>query len=103
MGIGFEKVIDFAMKIDKLNLDNFVGEVLDKTVEFQIFYLHLLPSWIFYLQKIIPKVKQRGFLLWKMMDFAMDIDKLHLDNLVAKVMDDIMEYQNFCQRVQKDR
>ena len=29
------------------------------------------------------------------MDFAMDIDKLTLANLVGKVMDKIMEYQMF--------
>ena len=31
------------------------------------------------------------------MEFAMDIDKLNLANLVGKVMDKIMEYQIFCQ------
>ena len=39
----------------------------------------------------------------KIMDFAMDIDKLNLANLVGKVMDKIMEYQIFCQSVQKDK
>ena len=29
-------VMDFAMNIDKLNLANLVGEVMDKIVEFQI-------------------------------------------------------------------
>ena len=29
------------------------------------------------------------------MDFAMDIDKLNMANLVGKVMDKIMEYQIF--------
>ena len=31
----------------------------------------------------------------KIMDFAMDIDKLNLANLEEKLMDEIMEYQNF--------
>ena len=29
------------------------------------------------------------------MDFALDIDKLNMANLVRKVMDEIMEYQIF--------
>ena len=37
----------------------------------------------------------------KIMDFAMDIDKLV--NLVGKVTDEIMEYQVFCQSSQKDK
>ena len=37
------------------------------------------------------------------MDFAMDIDKLNLANLVGKVVDMIMEYQMFCQSVKKDK
>ena len=38
----------------------------------------------------------------KIMDFAMDTDKLNLVNLVrmVKVMDKIMEFQIFCQGVQ---
>ena len=35
---GFEKIMDFAMNIDKLNLANLVGEVMDEIVEFQIFF-----------------------------------------------------------------
>ena len=31
-------VMDFAMNIDKLNLANLVGEVMDEIVEFQIFF-----------------------------------------------------------------
>ena len=38
----------------------------------------------------------------KLMDFAMDIDKLNLAKMVGKVMDKIMEYQIFCQSVQKN-
>ena len=37
------------------------------------------------------------------MEFAMDINKLNLANLVGKMMDKIMEYQIFCQSVQKDK
>ena len=39
----------------------------------------------------------------KIIDFAMNTDKLDLANLVGKVMDKIMEYQIFCQSVQKDK
>ena len=35
--IGHEKIVDFAMNIDKLNLANLVGEVMDKIMEFQNF------------------------------------------------------------------
>ena len=37
----------------------------------------------------------------KIMDFAMDIDKLNL--VGGRVMDKIMEYQTFCQSVQRDK
>ena len=37
----------------------------------------------------------------KLMDFVMDIEKLNLANLMGKVMDKIMEFQIFCQSVQK--
>ena len=40
MVLGFEKIIDSTMDIDKLNLANLVGEVMDEIVEFQSF----LPS-----------------------------------------------------------
>ena len=40
MDFGFENKMDFAMNIDKLDLANLVGEVMDEIVEFQIF----LPS-----------------------------------------------------------
>ena len=37
------------------------------------------------------------------MDFAMNIDKLDLANLLGKVMDKITECQFFCQNVQKNK
>ena len=37
MVLGFEKIIDSAMDIDKLNLANLVGKVMDKIMEYQIF------------------------------------------------------------------
>ena len=90
MNFGVENIIDLAMNIDKLNLATLVGEVMDKIVEFQIF---------FYLQKIYQKVKSMVFGFENIMDFLMEIDKLNLANLVGKVMmDKIMEYQIFLPR-----
>ena len=37
------------------------------------------------------------------MDFALDIDKLNMANLVGKVMDEIMKYQIFFQSVNKNK
>ena len=37
MDFGFNIMIDFTMNIDKLNLANLVGEVMDKIMEFQNF------------------------------------------------------------------
>ena len=33
MDIGFEKIMDFAIDIDKLNLANLVGKVMDEIME----------------------------------------------------------------------
>ena len=33
MVFGFENIMDFAMDIDKLNLANLVGKVMDKIME----------------------------------------------------------------------
>ena len=38
MNIGFEKIMDFAVNIDKLDLANLAGEVMDEIMEFQFFY-----------------------------------------------------------------
>ena len=37
MDIGFKKIMDFAMDIDKLNLANLVGQVIDTIMKYQIF------------------------------------------------------------------
>ena len=37
MDFGFVKIMDFAMKIDKLDWANLVGEVMDEIVEFFTF------------------------------------------------------------------
>ena len=37
------------------------------------------------------------------MDSAMDIEKLDVANFFGEVMDKIMEYQIFCQSVQKHK
>ena len=37
MDFGFNIMIDFTLNIDKLNLANLVGEVMDKIMEFQNF------------------------------------------------------------------
>ena len=60
------------MHIDKLNLANLVGKVVDKITEYQTFYT-------------LRKLYQRTNSFEKQMDFAMDIDKLNLPNLVGKV------------------
>ena len=72
------------MAIDKVNLANVMGEVMDKIVEFQIFLTF---------RKLYQNFEQYGFGLEKKFDFAMDIDKLNLANLLGKVMNKIMEYQ----------
>ena len=54
-------------------------------VEFQIFLPLENYSMVFYFEII--------------MDFALNIDKLNLANLVGKVMDEIMEYQIFFSKV----
>ena len=38
MNIGLEKIMDFAVNIDKLDLANLAGEVMDEIMEFQFFY-----------------------------------------------------------------
>ena len=63
-------------------------------MEFQIF----LPS-----EQFFKRSNSIVFCCEKILEFAMDIDKLNLANLVGKVMDKIMEYQIFCQSVQKDK
>ena len=67
---------------------------MDKIVELQIF---------FNLRNLFQNFEQYGFGLEKKFDFAMDIDKLNLANLLGKVMNNIMEYQIFCQSAQKDK
>ena len=57
---------------------------MDKIVELQIFLT---------LRKLFQNFEQYGFGLEKKFDFAMDIDKLNLANLLGKVMNKIMEYQ----------
>ena len=57
---------------------------MDKIVELQIFFT---------LRKLFQNFEQYGFGLKKKLDFAMDIDKLNLANLLGKVMNKIMEYQ----------
>ena len=37
MDFDFENIMEFAMDIDKLNLANLVGKVMDKIMEYQIF------------------------------------------------------------------
>ena len=37
MVFDFEKIMDFAMDIDKLNLANLVGQVIDTIMKYQIF------------------------------------------------------------------
>ena len=37
MLFGYEKIMYFAMAIDRLNLANMVGQVMDKIMEYQIF------------------------------------------------------------------
>ena len=63
-------------------------------MEFQIFFTF---------RTIFKRSNSIVFCCEKIMEFAMDIDKLNLANLVGKVMDKIMEYQIFCQSVQKDK
>ena len=94
MDFGFKIIMGFAMNIDNLDLANFLGLVMDKIVELQIFLT---------LRKLFQNFEQYGFGLEKKFDFAMDIDKLNLANLLGKVMNKIMEYQIFCQSVQKDK
>ena len=84
MNFGFEIIMGFAMNIDKLDLVNFLGLVMDKIVELQIFLT---------LRKLYQNFEQYGFGLEKKFDFAMDIDKLNLANLLGKVMNKIMEYK----------
>ena len=50
------------------------------------------------LRKLLQNFVQYGFGLKKKLDFAMDIDKLNLANLLGKVMNKIMEYQIICQK-----
>ena len=80
MDFDFEKITDFAMNINKLDLANLVEKVMDEIVGSRFF----LPS------ENYTKSMVSG--LEKPMDFAMDINKLHLANLVEKVIDKIMEY-----------
>ena len=47
MVFGFEKILDSAMDIAKLNLANLVGKVVDEIMEYQIFYLASLATNIF--------------------------------------------------------
>ena len=77
MDFGFEKI----MNIDKLDM---VGEVMDENMDFQIF----LPS-----EKYSKRSNSMVFGFQNIMDFAIDIDKLNLANLLGKVMNKIMEYQ----------
>ena len=63
-------------------------------MEFQIFLLS---------EQFFKRSNSIVFCCEKIKEFAMDIDKLNLANLVGKVMDKIMEYQIFCQSVQKDK
>ena len=58
-------------------------KVMDKIMELQIF----LPS-----ENYTKRSNNMVSGLKKIMDFVMDIDKLHLANLMGKVMDEIMEY-----------
>ena len=53
MDYGFENRMDFAMYIDRLDLANLVGKVLDKIVEFKIFIYH---------QKIMSKGQTAQYL-----------------------------------------
>ena len=62
------------MNIDKLNMANLVGEVMDKIVEFHIFF----PS-----GNYTKGSNNMVFGFEKLMDFALDIDKLDLANLVS--------------------
>ena len=62
---------------------------MEKIVELQIFLTF---------RKLYQNFKQYGFGLEKKFDFAMDIDKLNLANLLGKVMNKIMEYQIICQK-----
>ena len=57
---------------------------MEKIVELQIFLTF---------RKLYQNFEQYGFGLEKKFDFAMDIDKLNLANLVGKGMDKIIEYQ----------
>ena len=57
---------------------------MEKIVELQIFLTF---------RKLYQNFEQYGFGLEKKFDFAMDIDKLNLANLLGKVMNKIMEYQ----------
>ena len=34
MGFGFEIIVDFAMDIDKINLANLVGKLMDEIMEY---------------------------------------------------------------------
>ena len=47
MVFGFEKILDSAMDIAKLNLAKLVGKVVDEIMEYQIFYLASLATNIF--------------------------------------------------------
>ena len=62
------------MNIDKLNMANLVGEVMDKIVEFHIFF----PS-----GNNTKGSNNMVFGFEKLMDLALDIDKLDLANLVS--------------------
>ena len=62
MVFAFEKIMEFTMKIDNLDLAYLVVEVMFKILEFQIFFTF---------RKLQQKVKQ--FTFEKIMDFAMNI------------------------------
>ena len=80
MDFDFEKITDFAMNINKLDLANLVGKVMDEIVGSRFF----LPS-----ENYTKRSNSMVFGFKKKMGFAMDIDKLA--NLVGKVIDEIME------------
>ena len=87
MDFGFEIIMGFAMNIDKLDLVNLLGLVMDKIVELQIFLT---------LRKLFQNYEQYGFGLKKKLDFAMDID-----NFFGKVMNKIMEYPRYFAKVHR--
>ena len=74
------------MNIDKLNMANLVGEVMDKIVEFHIFF----PS-----GNYTKGSNNMVFGFEKLMDFVMDIDKFNLAVLAGQVTDKSMECQIF--------